>query len=322
MKIIKEYMKFDFIEKLFSFIEQGKVNVKIPSTGDIRFNILLNEKVDREIETSIIKLINFTDKIKRDYQDNNIKKLILQMVGFCNMSSGEIAYIDLFSSIYEIFSLNIIRDEEDKFEAEMYNKATNYLFLLDEPDAAFHPEWSRRLIYYVTTFINNLLSGTNKKCQFIITTHSPFMVSDMPSEYVTCIKLNLHRDGTYYRTIKKPKYSFAANIYELLNDGFFMDAPVGEFAQQKIQQILNRINDLDSLSSECLSNEIEYISNIINMVADKLVRVRLIEVFEKKKKILLNTESSNLLEHLLKEIKELKHEILELKKKDYDGEKV
>ncbi|GCD10344.1 AAA family ATPase [Clostridium tagluense] len=230
MKIIREYIEFDFIEKLFSFVEEGWLKIRIGSTGSIGFKIFLNEKVDKEIDMKILNLINFTNQIKTRYNDDNIKSLKLQWVGFGNMSSGELAFIDLFSSISGIFSLNIISDEEENYEFEKYNKASNYLFLLDEPDAGFHPEWSRRLIYYVTTFINSLLSETNNKCQFIITTHSPFMVSDMPSDYVTCIKLELDENGTYNRTIKKPKHSFAANIYELLNDGFFMDAPVGEFA--------------------------------------------------------------------------------------------
>jgi hypothetical protein len=319
--IIKKYMKFDFIEKLFSLVEHGWVNIRIPSTGSIEFNIVMNKKVDKKAEVEIIDLISFIDEIKRSNLYGKRNDLIVQWVGYNNLSSGEMAYIELFSSIYEVLFLKEAT-KDDKFEFEMYNNATNYLFLLDEPDAGFHPEWSRNLIYNVTTFINKLLIETNKKCQIIISTHSPFMVSDMPPEYVTCIELKVGKNGKYYRTIKKPTHSFAANIYELLNDGFFMNAPIGEFAQHKIQKVISRINVLDNIQGECLTYEIENISIIINMVSDKLIRGRLNDMLEKKKKIQLDAKSTNLLEYLSMEIKELKREILELKNKENNGEKL
>ena len=321
MRIIKKYIKFDFIERLFYLVEQGLVNIRIKSTINIEFNILMNKKIDKIDEIEIINQISFADKIKRSNLYGKRNNLILKSIGYNNMSSGEMAYIELFSSIYEVLFMKETT-KEDKFEFDMYNNATNYLFLLDEPDAGFHPEWSRNLIHNVTTFINKLLIETNKKCQIIIATHSPFMVSDMPPNYVTCIELKVGDDGKYYRKIKKPTYSFAANIYELLNDGFFMNAPIGEFAQHKIQKVIRKIDDLDNIQGECLADEIENIANMINMVSDKLVRGRLNDMFERKKKIQLNAKSTNLLEHLTMEIKELKHEILELKNKENNGEKL
>ena len=321
MRIIKKYIKFDFIERLFSLAEQGLVNIRIKSTGTIEFNILMNKKIDKRSEIEIIHQISFADKIKRSNLYGKQNNLILKGIGYNNMSSGEMAYIELFSSIYEVLFLKEAT-KEDKFEFDMYNNATNYLFLLDEPDAGFHPEWSRNLIHNVTTFINKLLIETNKKCQIIIATHSPFMVSDMPPNYVTCIELKVGYDGKYYRKIKKPTYSFAANIYELLNDGFFMNAPIGEFAQHKIQKVIRKIDGLDNIKGECLADEIENIANMINMVSDKLVRGRLNDMFEKKTKIRLDAKSTDLLEYLSMEIKELKREILELKNKENNEEKI
>ncbi|WP_459480623.1 AAA family ATPase [Clostridium saccharoperbutylacetonicum] len=319
IKIIKEYMEFDFVEKLFCLVAQMDVSLRIKSTLDIEFNIFLNEEIEEEVELDITNLINFTEKINKGYRDNNIKRLNLWS-GFCNMSSGEMGFINLFSRIYQFFLEDKTVDYDEDFEIEKNNKASSFLFLLDEPDASFHPEWSRCFIHYVTKFINNLLIGTDKKCQLIITTHSPFMVSDMPQNYVMCIELKSDKNGNYSRTLKNPKHSFAANIYELLNDGFFMDAPIGEFAQQKIQKIIDRINGLDNFPTENLISEIEFINSGINMVSDKLVRGRLNDMLEKKKKIQLDYKSTNALEYLLIEIQELKREIFELKSKN-NGEK-
>ncbi|BCZ46066.1 hypothetical protein psyc5s11_21330 [Clostridium gelidum] len=322
IKIVRDYIEFDFIEKLFLSVKKGWTKIRIGSTVGIECTILLNKKLNKEIDEKLIEIIDFTQKIESYSNSDDTKLVKLLWVDFCNMSSGEKELIYLFSKIYDILSLNVIKDEEDDFEVELYVQASNYLLLLDEPDLAFHPEWSRKSIYYVTKFINDLLSGTDKKCQLIITTHSPFMVSDMPSDYVTCIKKNTDENKSTYRTIEKPKYSFAANIYELLNDGFFMDAPVGEFAQQKIHEIITRIKALKSFLDKNRNKEIAAISDFINMVSDKLVRARLYDILQKERKDSLDINSPNLIENLIKEIKELKQEVSELKSRSYNGEKL
>jgi len=328
VQIIGEYIQFGFIEKLFFLVEYGIINIEIKWTGGISFTFYFNRKVNNKIEELIIELLDFIEYINKKYNDNNIniKDFKFQRAELTNMSSGEIAFIDLFSRIYHKFSSQndkkYNQNDEDEVEDEWSNSESNFLLLLDEPDAAFHPEWSRQLIYNLTSFINNLLTGTDKKCQLILTTHTPFMASDMLSDYVTSIKLNPNENGTYYRTIQKPKYSFAANIYELLNDEFFMDAPVGEFAQRKIQQIIDRIRSLKTLPDESRNKEITDISDFINMVSDKLVRARLYDMLNKERQDLPDVGTLNLIEVLIKEIKELKQEVSELKRKGYNGEKL
>ncbi|MBW5420152.1 AAA family ATPase [Streptomyces sp. BG9H] len=48
------------------------------------------------------------------------------------------------------------------------------LFLLDEPDAHFHPEWSRRWYSSVQSML-----GDGQRSQFIAATHEPLLVSNM-----------------------------------------------------------------------------------------------------------------------------------------------
>lgn len=312
INIIRKYVSFDFIGKLFLQVKKGWIKIKIGYSDGIDFNIELNQKAYIKKDKAITEIINFTDEIKRFHTET---KISLRRVGFCNLSSGEMAYLDLFAGIYNIFYLDEYRDEEEEYEYERYKKALNYLFILDEPEASFHPEWSRKLIYYITTFINKLLSGTNKKCQFIISTHSPFIVSDIPQNYINCISLNIDEKGRRNRIINKPKHSFAANIYEILNDGFFMNAPIGEFAQHKIQEIIFRIEKLERLPFDMLSNEKSEIHKMINMIDDKLIRSRLHNMLTQKEKELCELESPILIDYLMKEIVNLKQEIVELKNK-------
>ncbi|GCD10345.1 hypothetical protein [Clostridium tagluense] len=76
------------------------------------------------------------------------------------------------------------------------------------------------------------------------------------------------------------------------------------------------------MPAQCLSKEIDDISNLINMVSDKLIRARLNDMLQKNKKLLLDIDSPTIIEHLIKEIKELKQEVSKLKNKGYDGEKL
>ena len=64
----------------------------------------------------------------------------------------------------------------------------------------------------------------------IITSHSPFILSDIPKENVIFLK-----NGK----IENPDIkTFGANIHTLLSDGFFMsDGLMGEFAKSKIEEI-------------------------------------------------------------------------------------
>lgn len=324
--LIKRYSDFDFVEKIFSQINKGLVNIRITYCDGITFEIVSSEKNYSKKDKQIIEVIDFISNI-----ESNNSNIGLKNVGFSKMSSGEKAYLNLFSEIYNIFSLKTTKngielheyDYEyyELYEAYKYINATNYLLILDEPEALFHPEWSRRFIYNITSFINDLLKGTNKKCQFVISTHSPFIVSDIPSSYIKCINLNIDDDGNRNRHINKPKYSFAANIYEILNDGFFMDAPIGEFAQQKIQDIILKINKLEDLALDKVKNEIDNIYNMINIIDDKLIRGRLYNILKEKQKSIINEESPKTIECLMKQIEDLKKEISELKNNENNGEK-
>ena len=107
-------------------------------------------------------------------------------------------------------------------------KQDNFLILLDEPANDMHPDWRKKLFsYLIDTF-----KGRKQNIHFIFTTHSPFMISDLPKENIIFLK-----DGKNDKGINH-KQTFGANIHTLLSDSFFMeDGLMGEFAKNKIMQI-------------------------------------------------------------------------------------
>jgi len=112
------------------------------------------------------------------------------------------------------------------------NNNEKFLFLFDEPEIALHPNWQKNYLNEVI----NLLQKIPKKHHFILTSHSPFILSDLPKENVIFLE-----NGKQVEVAINP---FGANIHTLLSHGFFMkDGLMGEFAKEKINSIIKNLSD-------------------------------------------------------------------------------
>lgn len=165
-----------------------------------------------KIEVSSSSLSN------KDINFNFIELLMVEFsdlfsVQFENLSDGEIVYFNTFSSIF----MEIRKASKD---------GRDCVLVLDEPDLNLHPEWCRRFIDDCITLVNNY-SAVN--VQFIIATHSPYMISDVPKENVFSLE-----EKEKMIVIKRVEKTFAANIIDILSDTFFLDYSIGEFARKKI----------------------------------------------------------------------------------------
>ena len=165
-----------------------------------------------KIEVSSSSLSN------KDINFNFIELLMVEFselfsVQFENLSDGEIVYFNTFSSIF----MEIRKASKD---------GRNCVLVLDEPDLNLHPEWCRRFIDDCITLVNNY---SDVNIQFIIATHSPYMISDVPKENVFSLEVK-----EKMVEIKRAEKSFAANIIDILSDTFFLDYSIGEFARKKI----------------------------------------------------------------------------------------
>ena len=100
----------------------------------------------------------------------------------------------------------------------------------------------RKLSYLIEFFSKNFTQNIH----IILTSHSPFIISDLPKENVIFLEkgeqLNPFEDG---------KQTFGANIHTLLSHGFFMkEGLMGEFAKEKIQSIINYYEEIKELTKE------------------------------------------------------------------------
>ena len=141
----------------------------------------------------------FKDSKNREYED---------------LSSGE---KNLYGQLINIYYYDVKYD----------NKELIYLF--DEPEITLHPNWQRN---YINEFylISKIL---NKRIRFLIASHSPFILSDLPKESIIFLE-----KGKQVYPFENGQ-TFGANIHTFLSHGFFMkDGLMGEFAKDKIKSII------------------------------------------------------------------------------------
>ena len=103
----------------------------------------------------------------------------------------------------------------------------------------FHPKWQTEFLFKLINILPKLLG---KKCQLFLTTHSPFLVSDLPKSNLLFVQKN--QDG-YLSVIPNEQVegeTFGGNIGELYLDVFFMQGSlISHFAASKIQSIVDKI---------------------------------------------------------------------------------
>lgn len=113
----------------------------------------------------------------------------------------------------------------------------NICIIVDEAELYAHPKYQQEMISYIRKSLGGLYYGKEKVIKglhIIFATHSPFVLSDIPANNILCMQngesLNskLSIDGT-----------FGANIYDLLQQKFFLESGMGEFAQERVSAIIN-----------------------------------------------------------------------------------
>ncbi|GAB6496543.1 AAA family ATPase [Bacillus paranthracis] len=244
-------------------------------------------------KNTILKLIEFFDGT------NEIRDIFPLKIEFLNLSSGELQFIKQFSNLSK--AINIARLNK-RFE--------NIIILLDEPDANFHPEWSRRFIDNLIDMLNSEKFENKIKFQIIITTHSPFMISDIPKQYITCIDV-IEKNGIMNRLVSKAEFGLMSNFYDLIKNNFFMEQPIGAYASKFFKEIISDINDLDVLNVEDCKKEFFNIEQKIELIDDQIIKSKLLNYFEQKALGLLSDEEKLIRkkEMLLSELDKIEKEL-------------
>lgn len=255
-KYIKKY-SYSFIS--YSYLDELCHNISQLPEYYLNYQYLaINEKEDDYlgIEISLTETFNQNVyEILRLYEllsgrlNFDYLKQIFQVHLNHQISEGELGLINTYSGIYYALT-------------NEYKNQKSAIILLDEPDKSFHPMW-------IASFIDNLIKlvesiDNEMTYQFIISTHSPFMLSDVPKEAIMCIDIVDH-----HRIVSQAKTSFASNYYDIIKDTFFLKDSVGTFAKRKINEIIEEINNLNSNTNQ---ETITKLTNLINIIDDPYLK--------------------------------------------------
>jgi predicted ATPase len=215
---------------------------------------------------------------------NNTSSRLEDMYYF---SSGEIAMLNIFSRL---------------LEAELAATfAEQVIIVIDEGELGLHPQWQKQYLKILLETLPKIFEG--KQIQLILTSHSPFLVSDLPKENVIFLEKEENTGLCKVSKLDSMKHTFGANIHTLLTDSFFMKGGlVGEFAQSKIDEVI-KLLDKPKLDEK----ETEHCEMVISMVGEPIVKTMLRKLLDSKRLRKVDEHSSEI-EKLRKRIEDLEND--------------
>lgn len=277
-----EELKHQF-KKCDDISDFWKYNEKLLNiTLDYTMKVLHKNETEKQIKDKEIKM-NYLKKIKEVFLKKNydISKSqddesiyfyiskncnLNKIIEFCEAVYGDIEY-NISTGGYNLpYEINYLSGGEETylgiFATLQYRiqqtDNDSYIIIYDEPENKMHPNMSREFIKNFMKFIEDM-GYTNKKFQLIIATHSPFILSDIYSKNV----IYLQKENGHTKVSKNiVKNTFSSNVYELLANSFFMKYTIGEYAREKILEIVDYLQGSQKKEIEVLRQYKEIVENI------------------------------------------------------------
>lgn len=132
---------------------------------------------------------------------------------YLNLSDGEHQFIQVFTAL-------------------VYLAKQDTLFLLDEPESHFNPAWRAKFVLAM----DDLLGREQKSSEFLISTHSPYLVSACKKRNVFKFSRNTAGKGVDYQPLIDE--TFGASFDVLLKALFDMQGLVAEIARAALQEVI------------------------------------------------------------------------------------
>lgn len=287
-KIIAEINGLKAVRDFYSLISENQrlienheecsyLNLSVKSNGTKK---LLSEII--RAYTNVKKYFSNIPIAIKDFIDIEVDK---------KLSFGEKSLLNLYATLFD-FTL----------EENHTRHSKNYLLILDEADLGYHPLWKRKYIdalnktlpeIFNTLRVGNFdkdrseeYSSVKPEIQIIFTTHDPLTLSDLPNSSIVFLK----KEAGFSKVLKiddseRPTKTFGANISNLLSDSFFIkDGLIGDFAKEKIEEIIIVLNDLLDIKNpdmplEVPSEIVTAIKQRIYIIDEPIIQAKLIDMF-------------------------------------------
>ncbi|WP_415397184.1 AAA family ATPase [Sulfurimonas sp. CS5] len=247
--IIDKYFPKDYI---FNDLYDYKNIEDILENYEYVGNEIWVEKQHHKIKNDFERENNLLKNLIRDYNRTNFFNDENSEYNYLSLSSGEREYLNLLT--HYIYELKCVETRQN-------------IFIFDEPDSALHPNWQKRLIKDFLHYANKFM--LDKEIYLLMTSHSPFILSDLPKENVIFLEKDKDTGDCKNATKDVTLNPFGANIHTLLSHGFFMkDGLMGEFAKGKINAIkefYEKVKKSENPKEDCLEKYAQNIENFKNI---------------------------------------------------------
>jgi len=251
---LENKMNEEIINKIKKFIEVIKNNLEKFSKNPSHYMDI--ENIPKDFFKTYIELIKRKTKEELlDFKGKNVFNFNL----YPQMSDGQYQLTYLYNMIY----------------SQVEKK--NILLLIDEGENYLHPNWQKKYISYIVQFIKDNFS--NRKIHIILTSHSPFLLSDIPKQNIIFLDKDEKGNCKVVDGLKEKKQTFGANIHTLLSDSFFMEEGLmGEFAKGKIDDVINYLHGKESKIRD--NDEAQ---KLIHIIGEPIVKNQLQRMLDSKR---------------------------------------
>lgn len=225
--------------------------------------------------------------IAKEIEEKYIKKPEIRIGYF---SSGQYAKFTFLAKLYwfldgyqkDIEHYNELVGEQVFSRDDALQEEETALLFIDEGELYYHPEWQRR---YLTTLLRMISKNeTRSRVQIILTTNSPFIISDVL------------KDDVKYLADQERKFddTLGQNIHKLLKNNFFMDYTIGEYSRKLIEKIIAWLSATEGKTGK-RSRELYYyfgevedeyaaISKLIRQIGEPVYRNKLEKMLDEWQK--------------------------------------
>jgi len=224
-------------QRLISAQQDETVNKKLQTIHDV-LNYIFNlanydeyggfyidafnekEKVNAILELKIIDTFYLTSRFFDMHYSHNHSN------GYNQLSSGEDINMNLYALLHDAI---VVRPRK-------FSLKPPCLILLDEAEIGFHPEWQRTFINTLLDVLHSLNVKPGHDYQVVITSHSPVLLSDIPS--CCCNFLKRVDDTTTINLRNVTEETYASNVFVTYRNSFFLEnGMIGKHAENRLKAL-------------------------------------------------------------------------------------
>lgn len=149
------------------------INIKISELLKDKPTNFINAVIENMLSANRVEMKLQSSLTFESILDNNVKYFYSENNYYIPEDHYGLGYTKLISIV-----ANLLDYIEKKPEKDLDNKIS--IIAIEEPETFMHPQLQKCFIKNINTVLNNIIKGSDKKikCQIIISTHSPHIVSN------------------------------------------------------------------------------------------------------------------------------------------------